>query len=95
VWEIRGADITVSPVSVAALGSVSDTRGLSLRFPRFMRVREDKTIGQATRSDVLAEMWRKQAGASTSGTIRIGVDEGELVDAEVLESEIEEDDYDA
>ena len=90
MWEIRGADITISPVSVASLGSVSDTRGLSLRFPRFIRVREDKTIEQATRSDTLAEMWRKQASAGSKGSISAGVDDGELVDAEILESDGEE-----
>lgn len=28
VWELQGADITVSPRSLAALGHVSDQRGL-------------------------------------------------------------------
>ncbi len=28
VWELQGADITVSPRSVAALGLISDQRGL-------------------------------------------------------------------
>ncbi|KAG8962030.1 hypothetical protein FRC03_004669 [Tulasnella sp. 419] len=42
VWELRGADITLSPRSTAALGLISDKRGLSIRFPRFIRIRDDK-----------------------------------------------------
>ncbi|GLB37636.1 putative DNA ligase [Lyophyllum shimeji] len=60
VWEIRGADITLSPVSVAAKGLVSESRGLSLRFPRFMRVRDDKTIEDASTPHFLAKLWRDQ-----------------------------------
>ena len=45
----------------AALGLVSDERGLSLRFPRFLKVREDKSIDEATTSDYLAYLWRKQS----------------------------------
>lgn len=54
------ADITLSPTYTAAIGLVSDERGLSLRFPRFLRVREDKSIDEATTSDYLALLWRKQ-----------------------------------
>lgn len=54
------ADITLSPTYTAAIGLVSDERGLSLRFPRFLKVREDKSIDEATTSDYLALLWRKQ-----------------------------------
>lgn len=50
VWEIRGADLTLSPVHTAALGLVSDERGLSLRFPRFIKLRDDKSVEQASES---------------------------------------------
>jgi DNA ligase-1 len=39
VWEVRGADLTLSPRHAAAAGRVHATRGVSLRFPRFIRVR--------------------------------------------------------
>lgn len=60
VWECAFADITLSPTYTAALGLVSEDRGLSLRFPRFLRVREDKGIEEASTSDFLAELYRKQ-----------------------------------
>ncbi|EEP82616.1 conserved hypothetical protein [Uncinocarpus reesii 1704] len=61
VWEVAFADITLSPTYTAAIGLVSEERGLSLRFPRFLRVREDKTIEEASTSAYLAELWRKQS----------------------------------
>uniref|UniRef100_A0A093VER7 DNA ligase n=1 Tax=Talaromyces marneffei PM1 TaxID=1077442 RepID=A0A093VER7_TALMA len=60
VWEIAFADITLSPTYTAAIGLVGEERGLSLRFPRFLRVREDKSIDEASTSDFLAALWRKQ-----------------------------------
>ncbi|PYH77316.1 ATP-dependent DNA ligase [Aspergillus uvarum CBS 121591] len=64
VWEMAFADITLSPTYPAAIGLVSEERGLSLRFPRFLKVREDKSIDEATTSDYLAYLWRKQSEKS-------------------------------
>jgi len=60
VWEVIFADVTLSPTYTAALGLVNEERGLSLRFPRFLKVREDKSIDEASTSDFLAELYRKQ-----------------------------------
>ncbi|APA14120.1 hypothetical protein sscle_12g088900 [Sclerotinia sclerotiorum 1980 UF-70] len=60
VWEMAYADITISPVYRAAIGLVSDEKGLSLRFPRFLKKREDKSIEEASTSEFLAGLWRKQ-----------------------------------
>ena len=63
VWEIRGADITLSPVHAAGLGKLAEntSRGLSLRFPRFLRERPDKTPSGATTVDEFVEMFSRQA----------------------------------
>ncbi|KAK0536270.1 hypothetical protein OC834_001250 [Tilletia horrida] len=63
VWEIRCADITLSPVYTAARGhdlGLDTARGLSIRFPRFMRRRDDKGVEQATTPGQLAKMFREQ-----------------------------------
>jgi DNA ligase-1 len=60
VWEMAFADITLSPTYTAAIGLVSEDRGLSLRFPRFLKKREDKGIEEANTSEFLAGLWRKQ-----------------------------------
>lgn len=60
VWEVGYADVTISPVYRAAIGLVSDEKGLSLRFPRFLKKREDKSIEEASTGEFLAGLWRKQ-----------------------------------
>ena len=60
VWELAFADITLSPTYTAGIGLVSEDRGLSLRFPRFLKKREDKGIDEASTSEFLAALWRKQ-----------------------------------
>ncbi len=34
VWEVRGADLSISPVHKAGVGLVHPDRGMGLRFPR-------------------------------------------------------------
>ena len=68
VWEMAFADITMSPTYTAAIGLVSDERGLSMRFPRFLKIREDKSIEEASTADFLASLWRKQEAKVKPGT---------------------------
>jgi len=60
VWEIRGADITLSPKHMSALGIVDAQHGLSVRFPRFIRKRPDKRIADATTPEQLVAMFQNQ-----------------------------------
>lgn len=79
VWEMAFADITLSPVYTAAIGLVSDERGLSLRFPRFLKKREDKGIDEASTNEFLANLWRKQEAKAASSASKNG--EAEVEDA--------------
>ncbi|KAG6830454.1 hypothetical protein H0H92_000607 [Tricholoma furcatifolium] len=73
--------ITLSPVSVAAKGLITSSRGLSLRFPRFIKVREDKSLEEASSPAFLARLWREQEKRGKMED-RDNKDDGDLVDIE-------------
>ncbi|SCV74763.1 BQ2448_7792 [Microbotryum intermedium] len=75
VIEVKAADLSLSPVYPAAVGKC-DSRGISMRFPRFERVRDDKAPEQATDSDQVAEAYRRQAIISKPGKYGGGGDDG-------------------
>ena len=61
VLEVRGAEITLSPIHTCESGVVRDDAGFAIRFPRFTgTVRVDKDARGATTSSEIMEMYRKQ-----------------------------------
>jgi DNA ligase-1 len=61
VLEVLGAEITLSPIHMCAMGSIRKGSGLAIRFPRFTgKYRTDKAAEDATTSAEVVEMYRGQ-----------------------------------
>lgn len=75
VWEVLTADLSLSPVYTAAKGLV-DQRGISLRFPRFIRIRDDKTAEESTSPEQIEAMYRSQVVNSSKGKSGADDDDG-------------------
>jgi DNA ligase 1 len=61
VLEILGAEVTLSPIHMAAMNSIRKGAGLAIRFPRFTgKYRSDKSPQDATSSNEIVEMYRAQ-----------------------------------
>lgn len=90
--------ITLSPVYPAAASLLGSERGLSMRFPRFMKRRDDKSWEQASTSQQFADMYRRQikeaparADKAVAGAAIIRRGSEEVKDAEGAEQDGEED----
>ncbi|CDW98621.1 hypothetical protein [Sporisorium scitamineum] len=74
VWEVLTADLSLSPVYTAAKGLI-EQRGVSLRFPRFIRVRDDKTAEESTSPEQIESMYRSQVVNSSKSKGGGGADD--------------------
>ncbi|CAK7894003.1 DNA ligase 1 [[Candida] anglica] len=62
IFEVLTADLSLSPVYKAAHNEYG--KGISLRFPRFIRLRDDKSIEDATSSEQISEFYQRQASVN-------------------------------
>jgi DNA ligase-1 len=60
VAEVIGAELTLSPMHTCCYNAVKPGTGISIRFPRFLRWRDDKGPEDATTEEELLEMYRRQ-----------------------------------
>ena len=67
VWEIQAADLSISPIHSSCNTLREDGKGIGLRFPRFMRIRDDKGPEDATSSEQILHMFEDQFKSANTG----------------------------
>ncbi len=60
VYEIQGADLSTSPIHTCALDEIKKDTGIAIRFPRFIRFRDDKNPDQATTTSEIINAYKNQ-----------------------------------
>ena len=60
VIEVKTADLSMSPIYTAGFDLTPDHKGVSLRFPRFQRIRDDKKPFEACTSEEIVKLYNSQ-----------------------------------
>ncbi|RLG82219.1 MAG: ATP-dependent DNA ligase, partial [Thermoprotei archaeon] len=68
VAEVLGAELTLSPLHTCCKGWAKPGVGISIRFPRFIRWRDDKGPRDATTTKELYEMYMSQLKKISAGS---------------------------
>ena len=68
-WEVKAADLSLSFTHKGGLGSsrIPSGRGIGLRFPRFMRERDDKPADHATTASQVIDLYFEQQSVEDEG----------------------------
>ncbi|UCD45053.1 MAG: ATP-dependent DNA ligase, partial [Candidatus Bathyarchaeota archaeon] len=61
VMEVLGDELTLSPIHTAAYNELRKDSGLAVRFPRFIRWRDDKSPEEATQVSEVVDMYNAQS----------------------------------
>ena len=69
-WEVKAADLSLSSTHKGGLGSsrIPEGRGVGLRFPRFIRERDDKPAEHATAHTQIIDMYYEQQSVEKEDT---------------------------
>lgn len=78
VWEVKTADLTMSPIYTAGYEEMPQRKGISLRFSRFIRPRPDKKPEEATTSEYMVKLYKEQASVNNNVNIEFGDDLDDL-----------------
>ena len=80
VWELQAADLSKSSVHKGGVNSGRlGGRGIGLRFPRYLRDREDKKAENATSAEQIVEMYLSQPEVGADENQNDDDDDDELI----------------